>query len=396
VKLGTSSFIVAAFVGPGTVLTCASAGISFGYDLAWALLFSTVAVFILQSFTAGTGILARKGLGEAFRETITTPIPRTILFGLVIIGLWVGCAAFEMGNLVGAASGVQTVLDTKMDERWIVGLISLIAGLLLMLNLHALTRIFSVLVVLMSLLFFATLLIAPVDWRAALQGLYTPSIPDGSLVTIVALMGTTIVTYNLFLHATVSKKHWEKEKTEIAWRRELTGMAIFLPIGGLISFAILVSGATLSTGESELTQIASFAKMLDPVAGPAARFFFGLGLFAAGITSAMTAPLAAAAGITEIFGRDGRDGLFRKVWISVLLTGLAFGLTGFSPLRVIIAAQAANGFLLPGIAAFVLYLTYRQRAVRLPGWYYALGLIVVTVCAGLGARTLMWAWSHLF
>ena len=57
-RLGTSSIVVAAFVGPGTVLTCASAGVQFGYSLGWVLIFSTLAVFVLQSFTAGTGILA--------------------------------------------------------------------------------------------------------------------------------------------------------------------------------------------------------------------------------------------------------------------------------------------------------------------------------------------------
>ena len=398
-KVGTSSLIVAAFVGPGTVLTCASAGVTFGYDLAWVLFFSTAAVFILQSFTAATGILARKGLGEAFRETATKPVARIVLFGLVVVGLWIGCAAFEMGNVVGAASGIQTVLGVEIGIRWIVLAISFLAGLLLLLNLPSLTRIFSLLVVLMSILFFATVIMTPVDWKAALRGLVIPSLPDGSLLTVVALMGTTIVTYNLFLHATATKKHWENETSADAWRRELKGMAIFLPIGGLVSFAILLSGAKLSSTGTEVNQVAAFASLLEPVAGPASRYLFGLGMFAAGITSAITAPLAAAAGITEIFGKaahkDGRH-VFRSVWISVLLTGLFFGLTDFSPLRVIIAAQAANGLLLPFIAAFVLVLAYHQKAVALPRWYLALGVLVTIVCAGLGARMFWWAWQQLF
>ena len=76
-KLGTSSLVVAAFVGPGTVLTCATAGVGFGYALAWVLLFATAATFILQSFTAGTGIMAGKGLGEAMREAAHGTAVRT-------------------------------------------------------------------------------------------------------------------------------------------------------------------------------------------------------------------------------------------------------------------------------------------------------------------------------
>jgi len=124
---------------------------------------------------------------------------------------------------------------------------------------------------------------------------------------------------------------------------------------------------------------------------------FGLGLFAAGITSSVTAPLAAAFGIREIFGwpDDPRDRRFRTVWISVLLTGLIFALIGRNPLEIIIAAQAANGLLLPLMAAFVLLLTARQREVTLPTWYKGVGMVVVLVTAGLGIRTLLWVFEQL-
>lgn len=397
-KLGTSSVVVAAFVGPGTVLTCASAGVSFGYALGWVLLFSTLSVFVLQSFTANTGILARRGLGEAVRDTITAPGPRAVSFTLIVVGLWVGCAAFEMGNLVGAAAGITTLLETSIDDRWIVGLIAGLAAIILLLDLRVLIRVFAVLVAGMSVLFLGGLMLAPVDWTAALVGLIVPSVPDGSLLTIVALIGTTVVTYNLFLHASVAKEYWaDTDDAEEAWRREMTGMALFLPVGGLISFSILAIGATLFGTGAQLDGVASVARLLEPAAGSAAQLFFGLGLFAAGLTSTMTAPLAAATGIRELFGWDDDPSgwAFRGVWASVLGTGFAFGLAGWSPLPAIIAAQAANGVLLPLIAAFVLYLSMWQDVVSLPGWYRALGVLITLICAGLGLRTLWWVWQQI-
>lgn len=388
-RTGTSSLIVAAFVGPGTVLTCATAGVGFGYALGWVLLFATAAVFVLQSFTAGTGILAGKGLGEAIRDAADTPVRRGVMFTLVVLGLWVGCAAFETGNLVGAASGVQVVLGLEAGAEVVM---ALLAGVLLLLNLRRLAQALGVLVGVMSLFFVATMVLAPVDWPAALRGLVVPRVPAGSLVTVVALLGTTIVTYNLFLHASAARVYWAGTPRQRAWRGELAGMAIFLPVGGLISFAILVAGATLEG--ADVARVSALATLLEPAAGKAAHYLFGLGLFAAGITSAVTAPLAAAAGICELFGwEDGRR--YRAVWGSVLVVGLFFSLAGLSPLRVIIAAQAANGVLLPFIAAFVLYLTYRQQAVRLPGWYLAAGVLVTLICAGFGARTLWWVWAQL-
>jgi len=47
-KLGPGFIVAAAFVGPGTVTTCSSAGSKYGYILLWALTFSVFATIILQ------------------------------------------------------------------------------------------------------------------------------------------------------------------------------------------------------------------------------------------------------------------------------------------------------------------------------------------------------------
>ena len=392
-RTGTSSLVVAAFVGPGTVLTCASAGVDFGYALGWVLVFATIAAFVLQSYTASTGILARRGLGEAIRAELDDRRVRRGATGLVVLGLWIGCAAFELGNLIGAASGITALLDLSFDLRWLVAGLSLSAALILLLDLRILIRVFAVLVIGMSALFLVGLAFAPVDWSAALTGLVVPRVPDGGLVRVLALVGTTVVTYNLFLHPSAAKAYWaDRDDRQTAWWGELRGMALFLPLGGLVSFSILAAGATLSGSTSGVENVGAFASLLDPVAGSFASVCFGLGLFAAGLTSSLTAPLAAAAGICEVFGwssePDGRA--YRAVWGSVLATGFVLGLVGWSPLPAIVAAQAANGLLLPLIAAFVLYLTLQQDVVSLPLWYHVIGGAVVLLCGGLGLRTLWW------
>ena len=392
-RTGTSSLVVAAFVGPGTVLTCASAGVDFGYALGWVLVFATLAAFVLQSYTASTGILARRGLGEAIRAELGDRRLRRGATALVVIGLWIGCASFELGNLIGAASGITALLDLSFDLRWLVAGLSLCAALILLLDLRILIRVFAVLVIGMSGLFLVGLAFAPVDWTAALTGLVVPRVPEGGLVRVLALVGTTVVTYNLFLHPSAAKAYWaDHDDRGAAWRGELRGMALFLPIGGVVSFSILAAGATLTNTTSGVADVGTFASLLEPVAGSFASICFGLGLFAAGLTSSLTAPLAAAAGICEVFGwssaPDSRA--YRAVWGSVLGTGFLLGLVGWSPLPAIVAAQAANGLLLPLIAAFVLYLTLRQDVVSLPVWYHVLGGTVVLLCGGLGLRTLWW------
>lgn len=397
-RTGTSSIVVAAFVGPGTILTCASAGVDFGYALGWVLVFATVATFILQSYTAGTGILGRRGLGEAIRRELADDRLRHAATALVVVGLWIGCAAFELGNLLGAASGITALLDLPFGRRWLVSLLAVSAAIILLLDLRVLIRIFAVLVVWMSVLFLIGLAVAPVDWSAALTGLVVPRTPDGATVRVIALVGTTVVTYNLFLHPSAAKAYWSKaDDRATAWWGELRGMALFLPLGGLISFSILAAGATLAHQTAEVENVEAFALLVEPVAGSFASICFGLGLFAAGLTSSLTAPLAAASGISELFGwpSTSTSGPYRAIWGSVVATGLGLGLIGWDPLPAIVAAQAANGLLLPLVAAFIVYLTIRQDVVSLPLWYHLLGAGVVLLCGGLGLRTLWWVLQQM-
>ena len=396
-RLGTSSVIVAAFVGPGTILTCASAGINFGYALGWVLVFATLAVFVLQSFTAGTGILSGKGLGEAVRELADTNLKKGWMYGIVMLGLGVGCAAFESGNLAGAAAGLQLIAGVEESSPWWVVAAVAVAAVLLSLNVKRIIQVLALCVAGMGILFLLSLFLSPVDWFAAVQGLFVPSFPQNSILTVIALIGTTIVTYTLFLHPGTCKMYWEGEAPEVAWRQELKGMALFIPLGGFVSMAIFLSGASLSETSDALPNVAAFAVLLEPVVGESARYLFGLGLFAAGLTSAVTAPLAAAIGISELIGWKASNASqgFIAIWAGILVSGLFFNLTGVSPLHLIIAAQAANGVLLPLVAGFILYLSYRQQAVSLPGWYKGLGIAIVGICSVLGIRTLYWVWSQL-
>lgn len=379
--------MVAAFVGPGTVTACARAGVQFGYSLGWVLIFATVAAFILQSFTAATGILARRGLGEALQSSELSPWFRSVSKVLVVVGLWFGCAAFEMGNLKGAAVGIGGVLGQE-TANWMVLVLAVVAAVLLMQKTRVVVQLLSLLVCAMGGLFVLTLFFARVDWGAAVRGFLVPSIPIDGLETVVALIGTTVVTYNLFLHASASHDWWQTEPDpKHAWRRELLGMAIFIPLGGLVSVAILLCGAAVG-GDAGKFAVGELPSLLEPIGGKVARYMFGLGILAAGLTSAVTAPLAAAAGISELFGWEKGSGRFRVVWLSVLLTGVVCAMLGTSPLQVIIAAQVANGILLPLIAGFMLYLAVRQKEVQLPKWYTALGVLITLVCGGLGLEIL--------
>ncbi len=137
---------------------------------------------------------------------------------------------------------------------------------------------------------------------------------------------------------------------------------------------------------------ADFARAIEPAYGPMARYLVGTGLLAAGLSSAITAPLAAAYAVCELSRQRPRGTVFRGVALAVLLVGAGIALAGLNPLSVILTAQVANGILLPVVAGFLLIAMNRRsllgEKVNSP-LQNVLGLGVLIVTMGLGARLVL-------
>ena len=167
-----------------------------------------------------------------------------------------------------------------------------------------------------------------------------------------------------------------------------------MTLGGAVTLAIIVTATPLLGRGIEQADALMVTGVLEPILGSAAKTFFGLGLFAAGLTSAITAPLAAAYATTGALGmdRDMRSTAFRSVWILVIVVGVALSLSGGSPTEAILLAQAANGLLLPLIAIFLLVVVNdRSLLGRHRNRWFAnlLAGAVVLVVIGLGAFQLL-------
>ena len=161
-----------------------------------------------------------------------------------------------------------------------------------------------------------------------------------------------MVPYNLFLHASLVSEKWtSKDDLPLAKRDTL----ISIVLGGVVSMAIMISAAAIPGGQ--INGVLDLAKGLEPLYGYAAKYAVGIGLMAAGVTSAITAPLAAAYVAKSCFGWQGglKDFKFRIVWMVILILGVLFMSLGIRPIEIIKLAQIANGVLLPVIAAFLVW-----------------------------------------
>jgi Mn2+/Fe2+ NRAMP family transporter len=164
-------------------------------------------------------------------------------------------------------------------------------------------------------------------------------------------------------------------------------------LGGLISILVLSTAAASLFGAGiVISSGADMATALEPAYGPAARILVGAGLCAAGLSSAITAPLATAYAICEVTGRPKTGRLFKGIALTIVAIGLGVALLGIRPVELILVAQVANGLLLPVVATFLL-ITMNRKSVL--GAHTngplrnALGLLVVLIAAFLGLRLIL-------
>ena len=367
-QVGPGAVVAAAFIGPGTVTTCTVSGASYGYTLLWALLFSTISVIILQSMASKLGIVKKVGLGEALREKYTGKGVRILLAILVIGAVFIGNVAYETGNISGGILGLQAIRPDTSKIMWAIIVFAVAAGLLLSGKYDIVEKVLTALVVLMGVLFLITAIAVNPNWGEVLKGLFVPRVPrmNRAWFYVTGLIGTTVVPYNIYLHASSSAKKWghEGDKDE-ALSTSLTDSILSIGLGGIISMCIVITAAVCydGSGTAAIDSGKAMAEQLRPILGNWATVAFGIGLFAAGMSSAITAPLAAAFASSGIlgWGEDMKKKRFIAIWAIVLLFGLVAVCTlGASPTEIILFAQAANAFLLP-ITAILLMIVCNDK-----------------------------------
>ena len=403
---GPAILVTAAFIGPGTVITASRAGADYGLALLWALVFSVIATMILQEMTGRLGIVTKQGLGENIRASMKSPFTRGLAILLVASAIVIGNAAYQGGNITGAVLAIAPVaiipnLTIGVEiSSWsiIIGLFALV--ILWRGKYSSIESSLKVLVGLMSLAFIATFIMTLTNPLDLLPGLI-PTIPDGATLTVIALIGTTVVPYNLFLHSAACAEKWQdSDSIHDSLEQSSKDIKLAIPLGGLISIAIMSTAATaFFASQIELVNLATLSPSLEPTMGNAAPYVMATGLFAAGISSAVTAPLAAAFALRGILGLNNQltDWSFRGIWLIILLLGMGVSALQMRPVNIIWFAQVANGILLPIVTAYLIWVMNSDAL----GQYKnntkenILGLLVLLTALLLSGRSLMSAFGLL-
>ena len=358
-SLGPGFLIVGSFIGPGTVTSSTKAGADYGLSLFWCVIFSVIAVMVMQGMAARLGIVTQMGLAENLvKDFEDRPLLRNLLCGWVAVAITIGGFAYMSGDLTGTAIGISAL--TGVSTRIIAPIWGLCILLILSFAGDAvkyLEKLLGICVVIMAVVFLVTMIVVRPDVGDLLAGC-VPNIPQGGLMTCLSLIGTTVVPYNMFLHAASAKRTWHSTD-ELPLCR--FGTNIPMIIGGIVTGAIMVTSATVMYG-MPVRNAMDMAVQLRPTLGVWAEPFMAIGLVAAGVSSAVCTPMGVSYVLAGLFKwkTDRSDKRYTITNFLVLITGIVVAGMGFNPIALIMAAQMVNGIVLPVVVGVTIYLTCRH------------------------------------
>jgi Mn2+/Fe2+ NRAMP family transporter len=347
------SVISAAFIGPGTITTALKAGSNNQLDLIWAVLFSILACIILQESVSRITITSGLTLGEAIQQKYgkTGILNFNKLLTLAVI---FGCIAYQAGNITGAVRGVQLALNGPKTGI-VLSIFFFAFSLMWIERIKLITGILSIMVSIMALLFLFLSLKTDYTLSDLSLSFIQPRIPDSSSLLIIGLIGTTIVPYNLFMGSGLSRNK-DLKSTRF-------GLISAILLGGLITILIVITGTIIQGGFSFDT----ISSTIESKTGTWGKYAFAIGLFAAGFTSSVTAPFAAAITARTLIPNSNikqQKSIYRLTWIIVLSIGTFFSFLDYHPVLVIILAQAINGLILPFVGISIFFVINDKQIIK--------------------------------
>ncbi|MDR1369616.1 MAG: Nramp family divalent metal transporter [Dysgonamonadaceae bacterium] len=299
--MGPGLLVTVGFIDPGNWASNIAAGSEFGYSLLWMVTLSTVMLIILQHNVAHLGIVTGKCLSEAVTEKLPEKLGRGILGTAMFASV-----STSLAEILGSAIALQMLFDVPVKlgavlstililimiygnsyrkiERWIIGFVSIIG--------------FS---------FLYELTIAPIEWGIATKAWLTPSMPDGSILIIMSVLGAVVMPHNLFLHSEIiQSRQWNLKDDAVIKKQlkfEFADTIFSMIIGWAINSAmILLAASTFFANPAPVGELQQAQSMLTPLLGKGAGIVFAMALLFAGISSSITSGMAGGTIFAGIYG----------------------------------------------------------------------------------------------
>ncbi len=346
--IGPGFLVTVGFIDPGNWASNLAAGSFFGYKLLWMVSLSTLMLIVLQHNVAHLGIVKGVCLSEA--ASIYLKRKHAVLFLLTAM---IASAATSMAEILGGAVGLAML--TNIPVKLAAFITASFSALMLFANTYKyIEKWIIAFVSLIGLSFIYELSLVHIDTTRALMGWIKPSIPEGSMLIIMSVLGAVVMPHNLFLHSEiVQSKQWHKKGEGFIAKRlkyEFFDTLLSMGVGWAINSAmILLAAAVFFEHSIKVETLTEAATLLSPLLGSTALVVFAVALLLAGISSTITSGMAAGVIFAGLFKEpyDIKDNHTRTgIVLSFTLALLAIMFIS-NPFNGLIVSQALLGIQLP-------------------------------------------------
>lgn len=301
--VGPGLLVTVGFIDPGNWASNFAAGSMFGYALLWVVTLSTVMLILLQHNVAHLGIATGLCLSEAANRYLPRWLSVPILGSAVLASI-----STSLAEILGGAIALQMLFDIPIG----VGAILTAAFVVVMLFTNSYRRVERGIIAFVSLIGFSflyELFLVDIDWPEALTSAVVPSIPEGSMLIVMSVLGAVVMPHNLFLHSEVIQSRQINTQDDASIRKalkyEFFDTLLAMTIGWAINSAMIVlAAATFFKEGVHVEELAQAQSLLDPLLGGAAGIVFAIALLLAGVSSTVTSGMAAGSIFAGFFGES--------------------------------------------------------------------------------------------
>ena len=356
--IGPGLLVTVGFIDPGNWASNIAAGSDFGFTLLWMVTMSTIMLIILQHNVAHLGIATGLCLSEA--ATMHTPpfVSRTILGSAMVASV-----STSLAEILGGAISLQMLFGIPIPAGAII--VVLFVGVMLFTNSYALIeKIIIAFVSIIGLSFLYELSLVQIDWVQAGISWVVPSIPEGSILIVMSVLGAVVMPHNLFLHSEIiQSRQWNLENEDVIKKQldyEFVDTLVSMLIGWAINSAMIILAATtFFTHGVKVGELQQAQSMLGPLLGNNAGVVFAIALLFAGIASSITSGMAGGSIFAGLFSEpyDIKDNHSRLGIALSLLVALILIFVIGNPFNALIISQMILSIQLPFTIFLQIYLT---------------------------------------
>lgn len=301
--IGPGLLVTVGFIDPGNWASNFAAGADFGYSLLWVITLSTIMLIVLQHNVAHLGIVTGLCLSEAATKYTPKWVSRPILGTAVLASI-----STSLAEILGGAIALEMLFDIPII--WGSLLTAFFVTIMLFTNSYKrIERSIIAFVSVIGLSFLYELFLVDIDWPLAARSWVIPSIPEGSLLVIMSVLGAVVMPHNLFLHSEVVQSREYNKKDDASIRKllkyEFYDTLFSMGVGWAINSAmILLAAATFFANHIGVEELQQAKSLLEPLLGNQAATIFALALLMAGISSTVTSGMAAGSIFAGMFGES--------------------------------------------------------------------------------------------